>query len=217
MANQSHDSTRKTDPRDRYQPITVQDVRQGDGSAVFEGLESSSARTLGGILFFVIFVVSRNLLQVSALILVVLLGCLLYRMDKRERQIAAIPLTFAAIRLAFQMSEQLSLWHISDGNAAALAASRVFDSGIHWLPLFFSAYLFYSPWKQSHTSRLVFWSSMIMVLSGLLPGEGYLYICSILFYTAFIGILVTLVLDFHSRVFDRGSVATEQGTQAAVS
>jgi hypothetical protein len=217
MTNQSgNDSTRKTGPRNGYQPITLEDVRNPYGSPLFDGLETTSARTLGGILFFVIFVVSRNVLQVSAIILVLLLGCLLYRMDKRERQVAAIPLTFSAIRLGFQMSEHLSLWRPMYANADAATVNQAFESGIHWLPLFFCAYLFYSPWKGSYTGRLVFWSSMILLLSGLLPGDGYLYVCSVLFYTLFVAIVVTLILDLHPKVFEAGSVVADQRTQPAV-
>jgi hypothetical protein len=214
MANEPRNpSTRDNDSRKGYNPIAVEDVRNAYGSPLFAGLETSSARTLGGVLFFVIFVMSRNVLAFSAILLVVLLACLLYRMDKRERQIAAIPLTFSAVRLAFQISEQLSLWRLG-GNADA---SRAFEIGIHWLPLFFAAYLFYSPWKHSYTSRLVFWYSMILLLSGLLPGDGYLYICSMLFYTLFVALLITLVLDLHPKVCDTDSPRAEQGAQPAVS
>lgn len=218
MANQSgNDSTRKAGPRNGYQPITLEDVQNPYSSPLFAGLETTSARALGGILFFVIFVVSRNILQASAIILVLLLGCLLYRMDKRERQIAAIPLTFAAIRLGFQMSEHLSLWRPVYANADSAAANQAFESGIHWLPLFFCAYLFYSPWKQSYTGRLVFWSSMILLLSGLLPGDGYLYVCSVLFYTLFVAMVVTLILDLNPKVFETGAAVAHQPTQPAVS
>jgi hypothetical protein len=217
MTNQSGNDAPKTNPRNVYQPITAEDVRSPYGSPLFAGLETSSARTLGGILFLVLFLVSRNVLQASALMLVVLLACLLYRMDKRERQIAAIPLTFSAVRLGFQISERLSLWRPWAGNADALAAGNAFESGIHWLPLFFCAYLFYSPWKASCTSRLVFWYSMILVLSGLLPGDAYLYICSMLFYTLFIAIVITLILDLHPRVFDADGAVQQQRVEPAVS
>jgi hypothetical protein len=218
MVNESRNrSTRDSGPRNTYDPITVEDVQNAYGSPLFAGLETSSARTLGGILFFVIFAVSRNVLAVSAILLVVLLACLLYRMDKRERQIAAIPLAFSAIRLGFRISEHLSLWQPLSGNAEALAASHAFDSGINWLPLFSSAYLFYSPWKQSYTSRTVFWYSMILLLSGLLPGDGYLYTCWMLSYTLFVALVITLILDLHPKVFDADSPIAEQRVQPAVS
>lgn len=217
MTNESRNDEPRTNPRSVYQPITAKDVQNAYGSSLFAGLETSSARTLGGILFFVIFLVSRNVLQASALMLVVLLACLLYRMDKRERQIAAIPLTFSAVRLGFQISERLSLWRPWAGNADALAAGNAFESGIHWLPLFFCAYLFYSPWKASYTSRLVFWYSMILELSGLLPGDAYLYICSMLFYTLFIAIVITLILDLHPRVFDADGAVQQPRVEPAVS
>jgi hypothetical protein len=58
---------------------------------------------------------------------------------------------------------------------------------------------------------------MILVLSGLLPGDAYLYICSMLFYTLFIAIVITLILDLHPRVFDADGAVQQQRVEPAIS
>jgi hypothetical protein len=56
------------------------------------------------------------------------------------------------------------------------------------------------------------------LLSGLLPGdEAYLYLCSLLFYTLFVALVITLILDLHPKVFDGDSAVAEQSVQPAVS
>lgn len=183
--------------RGTYRPITREDLRPTP--ALFSGFESTSSRTLGGLLFAVIFFASRGLPEVSSVLTMVLLICLLYRMDERERRIASIPLAFGAVRLLFSFTANLMQLA---GNAFAGTAGRndsAFLEGAYWLPLLFAAYLFYSPWKDSHTSRVIFWYSVALLLSGLLPGEGYLCIWYAGVYTAFFAIGVALILDFSGR------------------
>jgi hypothetical protein len=189
-------SARRSTSRGAYNPLTRQDVQPSQESSLFAGLESTSSRTLGGLLFAVIFLASRGVPEIASVLTMVLLICLLYRMDERERRIAAIPLAFGAVRLVFSFTA-----HLMQFSAAAFAASSVrndsaFLEGAYWLPLLFAAYLFYSPWKESHTSRLIFWYSAALLLSGLLPGEGYLCVWYAGVYTAFFAIGVALILDF---------------------
>ena len=194
------DPSRRESPRSAYNPITRQDLQSRAEFPLFEGLESTSSRTLGGALFGVIFVLGRGYMQFSGLLLLILLVCLLYRMDNRERQIAGIPLAFSAIRIALgftlQFPEGLQGSPMSPGSA-----NPAFEAGLYWMPLLFSAYLFYSPWKNSHTSRVIFWYSMALLLSGLLPGDGYLYIAAMLFYTLFVAIGITLIIDLSPEKF----------------
>src|SRR5262249_3908453 len=122
----------------------------------------------------------------------------LYRMDSRERKIAAIPLTFGAIRFALGLTVHFHWSTTLFGSAGTPPA--LLDS-LLWMPTLCSAYLFYSPWKSSHTSRVVFWDSMALLLSGLIPGEGYLYISALLFYTLFIAITIAMIMDFMPEKF----------------
>ena len=193
MANNFVNQSRNTS-RSAYSPITLQDVHPKSQSPLFEGLESTSSRTLAGVLFAAIFVLSRGLLQFSGLILLVLLICVLYRMSPRERRIAGIPLAFSAIRIALGFTFSFGTGLLQSN--ALNTANSSFEAGLYWMPLLFSAYLFYSPWKDSFTSRVIFWYALSLLLSGLLPGDGYLYVSAMLFYTLFIALAIGLILDF---------------------
>jgi len=200
MINSSMDSPKeaqgRSTTRGAYNPLTRQDVQPSQESSLFAGLESTSSRTMAGLLFAVIFVLSEGLLQFSGLLMVVLLVCLLYRMDARERRIAAVPLVFGATRLALGITAQFQESLFATFTARPAPNSAAFLGSLHWMPLLFAVYLFYSPWKDSHTSRIVFWYSAILLLSGLLPGDGYLCVLYAAFYTLFFAVTVALILDF---------------------
>jgi len=191
-------SQRRSTARGIYRPLTREDLRPQSESDLFAGLESTSSRTLGGLLFAVIFVLSNNLLAFSGLLMVILLVCLLYRMDSRERRIAAIPLTFGTVRMALSLTVQLHANAFLSNGFGNTTPPQTLVEALHWMPILFAVYLFYSPWKDSNTSRLIFWYSVVLLLSGLIPGEGYLVIPAVLFYTLFFAIAVALVLDFSS-------------------
>jgi hypothetical protein len=177
-----------------YRPLTREDVRPAASSGLFAGLESNSSRTLGGLLFAAIFFASRSFLEYSGLLMVILLVCVLYRLDSRERRIAAVPLAFATIRLALLLTAQFENSLLAAGGV--VRNHQAFLDSLNWMPLLFAAYLFFAPWKESHTSRLIFWYSVALLLSGLIPGDGYLYISALLFYTLFMAVAFALVLDF---------------------
>ena len=201
MLSSSERSNSRRDLRSAYNPITRQDVGDRTESPLFEGLESSSARTLGGVLFAVILILGKGLMQFSGLGLVILLVCVLYRMEPRERRIAAIPLAFSAVLTALGFASQLVTG--SHQPTGVGVDNPTFAGSLYWMPLLFSAYLFYSPWKDSFTSRAIFWYSTALLLSGLLPGDGYLYVSALIFYMLFVTLAITLILDF------------SQGNQAA--
>ena len=193
--NQSNRAVRRTSAS-AYNPLTLQDLRPAQEYSLFAGLESTSSRTLGGLLFAVIFLASRGVPEIASVLTMVLLICLLYRMDERERRIAAIPLAFGAVRLVFSFTAHLMQFAYTSFAVPSARNDSAFLEGAYWLPLLFAAYLFYSPWKDSHTSRVIFWYSAALLLSGLLPGEGYLCIWYAGVYTAFFAIGVALILDF---------------------
>jgi hypothetical protein len=77
------------------------------------------------------------------------------------------------------------------------ASSRVpgGDSGIPWLPAFLSVCLFYLPKKDSITLKIVAVEAMAVILSSLLPGEGFLSVLGIFHYTLFFAMTVGLIPD----------------------
>jgi hypothetical protein len=187
---------RRDVPRGAYNPITLDDLPKPSESgieALVGPLDTNTARSFAAILFVVIFVFSQRVLELAPLIIVVLLGGLLYRMNKRERLIAGAPVTFAAVRLAMLLTERFSPW-----NTPFYSRPGVFpasDIGVPWMPLFLSVCLFYMPVKDTYTGKLIFWDSLVLLLSGLLPVDGYLVIFAMVLYTLFIGIAIALALD----------------------
>lgn len=137
--------------------------------------------------------------QFSGLLYLILLVCLLYRMNSRERQVASVPLAFAAARLGLSFSTFFMGAWVSPARPASNNPALI--GGLHWMPLLFAVYLFYSPWKSPHTSRVVFWYSVALLLSGLIPGDGCLYVAALLSYTLFIGIGIALLMDLAPEKF----------------
>jgi len=181
---------RPLDPRAAYKPIALQDLPKTEDT-FFKGLETPFAKRWAAILFAMIFFLGRNSYFTAPLLIVVLLACVLYRMNARERMIAAIPLTCAAIRLGTALGEDFTLNAVSTFSTILRAKS----TGVAWLPLFLAACLFYSPWRHSRTSRAIFWQALLYLLAGLLPIEGFFVISTMLTFCMFFVISITLILD----------------------
>jgi hypothetical protein len=182
--------------RGTYNPITVDDLQKPGESLInrkANPLDTNEARFFAGLLFVVIFVFSRRSLPVAPLIIVVLLGGLLYRMSKREQLIAGAPLAFAAIRLATLLAERFSWWETSSYSTQGIAHAN--DLGLPWMPLFFSVCLFYMPVKDTYISKFIFWDSVVLLLSGLLPVDGFSVVFAVVLYTLFLGTGIALACD----------------------
>jgi hypothetical protein len=187
---------RRDVPRGTYKPITLDDLQKPSEShmeALVGPLDTNVARSFAAILFVVIFVFSQRVLEFSPLIIVVLLGGLLYRMNKRERLIAGAPITFAAVRLAMLLAERYSPWDNSFYSRPGIFPAS--DIGVPWMPLFLSVCLFYMPVKDTYTSKLIFWDAVVLLLSGLLPVEGFPVVFTVELYTLFAGIAIALAFD----------------------
>ena len=114
-------------------------------------------------------------------------------MNKRERLIAGAPLTFAAVRLGMLLAERYSPWDTSSYSTPGILHAN--DIGVPWMPLFLSVCLFYMPVKDTYTSKLIFWYSVIVLLSGLVPVDGFSVIFAGALYTLFTGIAIALAFD----------------------
>lgn len=185
--------------RNAYNPITLQDVRPAQPDPFFRGLDNPSSKIVAGVLFVLIFFLANQSPVATPVVLLILLACLLYRMTPRERAITAAPLTFSAVRLATQLAGPLGIWRYVSSLPAATAGPR-FDAAAAWVPVFLAACLFFLPTQRSNTYKVVFWYSLVLLLSGLLPGAGYLVVCAMLFYTLFLALVVTLVIDLNPNL-----------------
>jgi len=187
---------RRDVPRGAYNPITLGDLQKPSESgieALVGPLDTNVARSSAAIFFALILVFSHRVLELAPLIILVLLGGLLYRMNKRERLIAGAPLTFAAVRLAMLLTERFSPWDTSSYSAPGIFHAN--DIGVPWMPLFLSVCLFYMPVKETYTSKFIFWDSVVLLLSGLLPVDGFWVVFDLVLYTLFLGIAIALAFD----------------------
>ncbi len=152
---------------------------------------------LAGLAFIAIYVVSQRYVELMPVTIGVLIACVLLRLGARERQFAVVPVTLAGIRLALQMTGSFSMWATGQTASSQLAnAPKLQALGVTWLPLFFSACLFYMPKRISVTAKIILACSLILLVSGLLPGEGYLYLFGVVQCTLFLAIAIELIMDF---------------------
>ncbi len=131
----------------------------------------------------------RSLAPLSVLTLLV---CVLARFDDDKRRLAAIPISLAALMLAGRVgalgvSKAARWWNHSN---------QVAEPGVGWLPLFFAACIFLAPDLRNYTGRLMMSMAVLLLASGLLPGDGFEAIFITCQYFLFLAIVVGLGIDF---------------------
>jgi hypothetical protein len=140
----------------------------------------------------VYWLVQRNP-ALSAITVLVLFACLTLRLDAIRRRIAIAPLSFATLLLVQRMVAHA----ISTG---ALEHARVgpqkVDAGLTWVPLFFAVCLFYMPHRPSYSGNFFISGSVLLLASGLLPGDSFLAIFTATQYFVFIALVIVLGVDF---------------------
>jgi hypothetical protein len=127
-------------------------------------------------------------------------------MEPRARQLAGVPLTLAAVKLAFQMTPNA----IFEPGALGLLPeqSKAYFDGMPWVPMFLAICIFHLPQKATVTGTIVRFGAISLLISGLIPGDGYVVILAMIQYTLFIGILVGLIADYSWNGGPNGSRAT---------
>jgi len=198
MTTNSSNQPKPTSQQNSYNPITIDDVTQAAQSRqdYFGELRDPIARCFAAPLLFFIWVFSNGEPLVAPLTLLVLLGCLFVRLDNHPRQIAAVPLTLAAIKLSFQMA---SLLNTSASGASSLRGLST-DPGYVWLPMFFSICLVFIPRRDSVTFKIILAGSCVLLASGLLPGQGFVAVFYLLDTTLFLAMVVGIFIDLKSYV-----------------
>lgn len=184
-------------PRGVYNPITFDDAGNHQQPPWLGELESSIGRIVVAVLFVIIFGIAWHRPEFGPLTIIVVVGCLLYRLDSWQRKLATAPLLLAAIRFYLMVpTYYATTWSTQvnpfTGTAGHTAGS---DFGIPWLPAFLSVCLFFLPRKNSVTLKIVVVESLAVILSSLLPGEGFLAILAVFHYTLFFAVTIGLLLD----------------------
>ena len=195
MTTNSDNQPNRSPQQSGYNPITLDDVqRSGEprGRDYFGELSDPVARCVAVPLLGFIFFSSLRMPLMAPLLILVLLGCLLARLDGRPRQIAAAPLTMAAINLAFQMDQRMAYQAL---NMFPYQRGATQETGFTWLPIFFSVCLVFIPKRDSITFKIVLIGACLLLASGLLPGEGFVVIYCMLNGLLFVGIVAGLIAD----------------------
>lgn len=172
-----------------YNPITIDDAGNQREPSWLDDLESPLARMFVAVLFTVIFGIAWRQPDFSPLTIIVVVGCLLYRLESWQRKIATAPLLLAAIHFYLVLPGYAAQWN---GKPSYVPGG---DFGFSWIPAFLSVCLFFLPRKDSVTLKIVVAESFAVVLSSLLPGEGFLAILATIHYMLFFVVTVGLFLD----------------------
>jgi len=64
-----------------------------------------------------------------------------------------------------------------------------------WVPMFLAVCIFYLPQNATVTGTIVRAAAFALLISGLIPGEGYIVILGMIQYTLFLGVLIGLIAD----------------------
>ena len=136
--------------------------------------------------------------QVTILILPVVV---LYRLDPRRRRIAAAPIFFATMMLASKIGGG-DAGYLQNEYGIPASAANLHELRI-WMPLLLAGCLFYMPKFPTCTERILLVLSLVLLLSGLLPGAGFGIIFVTTRYFLFLAIAVGLGVDLtqNGRMF----------------
>jgi hypothetical protein len=169
---------------------------------LFGSWDMSVVRWLALPLFALVYCATQQLPDLRPATIFVLLVCLLSRMEKRDRALAGVPLTLAAFRLVYQMTVVAQPSVFQPG----VSTPQVFPTqtaeswlGMPWVPLFLAICIFYLPLKATVTGKILSVGAICLLISGLLPGSGYVAIFGMIQYTLFIGVVVGLIADHTSH------------------
>jgi hypothetical protein len=169
------------------------------------------ARWLAMPVFGLIYYVAQQFPDFRPLTIFVMLACILFRMEARDRQLSGVPLTLAAMRLAYQMTTSSAT--LIGGQGIMSPQTKAAVIGVPWVPMFFAICIFYLPRKATTTGKIMAACAIGMILSGLLPSEGYVVIFAIVQYTLFVGVLVGFVADYSSKTNISAGAATVQAAR----
>jgi hypothetical protein len=180
-----------------YNPVTLINHEEENGP-----LQAPLVRLFVALLFATIFAASWKRPEFIPASIAVLAGCLLYRLDRAQRKLAAAPLILAAVRLCMVMPGYLGL---ASGMKGYFPPSMPIETGnwsSSWIPLFLSVCLFYLPKKDSVTLKIVGFEAVAVILSSLLPEGGFAVVLMIFNATLFFAIAIGLLLDLKPELFE---------------
>ena len=163
------------------------------GNSSFGNFDWNEARWLVMLLFGVIYWLAERDPILRPMTILVLLACLLFRMEGRAREIAGVPLTLAAIKLAYQMTPTAT--DMPGTHIMLTEPMKAALTGLPWVPMFLAICIFYLPQKATVTGTICRAGAFALLISGLIPGDGYIVVLGMIQYTLFLGVLIGLIAD----------------------
>ena len=152
-------------------------------------LDSVKAKAVGAVVLAAAYFGIEHNPAFGAIAVLLLLVAVLLRLDVRRRNIVLAPLLLSGLRLANQMSVSVFTANFRSFVRQAIPTVPM------WLPLFLAACLFFAPNLRTATETVIMSFSFLVLLSGLLPGEGYRVVFAIVEYMLFVSIGIAMVVD----------------------
>jgi|HubBroStandDraft_6_1064221.scaffolds.fasta_scaffold08547_3 hypothetical protein len=170
-----------------------------------EEMESIEVKVAVGAVLAGAFLLAYSNPRFADLTILALPGIVLYRLDSQRRRIAAAPVTLAAMMLVSKITGA-GTWYVNYGIAPTSTAVNELKI---WMPLFLAGCLFFMPKSPTYTEKILMLMSLILLLSGLLPADGFGIVFWITQYFLFIAIVVGLGIDLtqFGRIFAQASSA----------
>jgi hypothetical protein len=193
--NSSQPSSPNNDKRlpHAYNPITLEDLQRSEPSlatTAFARLGEPIYRCAAAPIFAAVLFYREKLPILVPLPILLLIGCLFWRLDAQARRVAVVPLSLSGIKLFLSITDYLRQASINPG--LQLVA---FQPGFSWLPLFFSICLVCITRRDSATFKVVLAGSCTLLASGLLPGQGFVSIFLLMEVMLFFAIAVAVFVD----------------------
>ena len=152
-------------------------------------LDSLTGKAVGAVVLAAAYFGIQHNPALGAVTVLLLLGALLYRLDGVRRRIVLAPLVLSMFRLANQINTGLFTANFRSFVRQAIPTIPM------WLPLFLAACLFFGPSFRTVTETVIMAFSFLLLLSGLLPGEGYRVVFEMMEYLIFIATGIAMIVD----------------------
>lgn len=168
--------------------------------------------------FVALYSASQRYAEAAPLEILVLVACVMLRLNRRERQVAAVPAVVAGTRLVLEMATTFARLPFLQAAGRAMAPANAAVNwnpqafGVTWVPLFCASCLFYMPKRTAVTAKIILVCSVVLLVTGLLPSEGYLYIFAMVQMALFVAVGIGLIFDF---VPQPSNAATRQAVWGA--
>lgn len=164
-----------------------------------EDLDSPRGKFAVGLLLAGALLLACNNPRLGEVAILILPGVVIYRLDARSRRIAAVPVALASMMLA----SKILVGGPGYANSGYLSPADATEIKT-WMPLLLAGCLFYMPKFPTCTEKILLVLSLVLLLSGLLPGDGFGVIFRTTQYFLFIAISVGLGVDLtqNGRMFN---------------